>query len=251
MSGSNVISIRWASTDPSPGDRNWEIVNNIDTQGGLSFRTGATQTADPTTTRMLINENGNLLVGTTSGLGTERLSVLRTVDSGDYVAVFKTTAATAANNYGTQTVLNADPNDATRLFLSCIGGAATTRAQIRSNGGIANYTANNSPLSDRRLKKNITPAGSYLEKICAIPVVTYFYNDQTDDLPNLGVIAQDVQSAAPELCNAEGWGTKAEDGSAYLGIWETDIQYALMKCIQEQQALITQLTARITALEGA
>jgi len=29
------------------------------------------------------------------------------------------------------------------------------------------------------------------------------------------------------------------------------LQYALMKCIQEQQALITQLTARITALESA
>jgi len=29
------------------------------------------------------------------------------------------------------------------------------------------------------------------------------------------------------------------------------LQYALMKCIQEQQVLITTLTQRITALEGA
>jgi len=36
-----------------------------------------------------------------------------------------------------------------------------------------------------------------------------------------------------------------------LSIYQTDLQYALMKCIQEQQTLITQLTARITALESA
>jgi hypothetical protein len=36
-----------------------------------------------------------------------------------------------------------------------------------------------------------------------------------------------------------------------LGIYQTDLQYALMKCIQEQQALITQLQADVAALKGA
>jgi hypothetical protein len=36
-----------------------------------------------------------------------------------------------------------------------------------------------------------------------------------------------------------------------LSIYQTDLQYALMKCIQEQNQLITTLTARITALESA
>ena len=201
------------------------------------------------TQAMTLDANGNLLVGTTSGLGTERLSVLRTVDSGDYVAVFKTTAATSTNNYGTQTVLNGDPNDATRLFLSCIGGAATTRATIRSNGGLANFSANNVNLSDERTKTDIVNAGSYLAKICAIPVRTFKYKDQTDSLLNLGVIAQEVEIIAPELVDTTGFGETPEDGIPLKAIYQTDLQYALMKCIQEQQALIQSLTTRITALE--
>jgi hypothetical protein len=35
-----------------------------------------------------------------------------------------------------------------------------------------------------------------------------------------------------------------------LSIYQTDLQYALMKCIQEQQATIEALTARIAALES-
>jgi hypothetical protein len=35
-----------------------------------------------------------------------------------------------------------------------------------------------------------------------------------------------------------------------LSIYQTDLQYALMKCIQEQQALIQTLTARVAALEA-
>ena len=58
MSGSNVVAIRWNTTDPNSGERNWEISNNIDGQGFLSFRVGATQTADPTTTRMTISSAG-------------------------------------------------------------------------------------------------------------------------------------------------------------------------------------------------
>jgi hypothetical protein len=164
------------------------------------------------------------------------------------VMVIKSNSANGTQ-YGPAIVTANDQNDATRYFLSCAGGA-TERATIRSNGGIANYTANNSPLSDRRLKTDIKPADSYLEKICAIPVVTYLYKDQTDELLNLGVIAQDVQTAAPELCNEEGWGTKAEDGTNYLGIWETDLHYAVMKAVQELKAIVDTQAIRIEALEA-
>ena len=41
-----------------------------------------------------------------------------------------------------------------------------------------------------------------------------------------------------------------ENPKMRLSIYQTDLQYALMKCIQEQQALITSLTARVALLEG-
>ena len=131
-------------------------------------------------------------------------------------------------------------------------GNTTLRTSIRSNGGIANYSANDVNLSDRREKTNFAPAKSYLDVICAIPVQTFNYIDQNlEDDPGLtlGVVAQDVQSVAPELVSESNWGT-ADDPKIRLSIYQTDLQYALMKCIQEQQSLIQSLTDRIAQLEA-
>jgi hypothetical protein len=124
------------------------------------------------------------------------------------------------------------------------------RFYVTTNGGIANYSANNTNLSDERTKTDIQNAGSYLAKICAIPVRTFKYKDQADDLLNLGVIAQEVESIAPELVDISGFGDTPEDGIPLKSIYQTDLQYALMKSIQEQQVLIQSLTERIKALES-
>jgi hypothetical protein len=124
--------------------------------------------------------------------------------------------------------------------------------ELRSNGGIANYSANNVVLSDSREKTNFAPSKSYLDVICAIPVQTFNYIDQNleeDDGLTLGVTAQDVQAVAPELVSEGNWGTK-QNPKMRLEIYQTDLQYALMKCIQEQQALIESLTTRLINLEN-
>ena len=144
------------------------------------------------------------------------------------------------------------PNTTNSWFLFCNDSTAT-RAEIRSNGGIVNYQGNDANLSDRREKTNFAPAGEYLSKICAIPVQTFNYIDQNmEDDPGLtlGVVAQDVQAVAPELVMESNWGTKDEP-KMRLSIYQTDLQYALMKCIQEQQALIESFTSRVSQLEGA
>ena len=125
------------------------------------------------------------------------------------------------------------------------------RFYVNINGGVYNFSSNNSNLSDIRVKTNIELSGDYLSKICAIPVKLFNYKDDPADKErNLGVIAQDVEAVAPELVNTGGFGETPEDGIPLKSIYTTDMQYALMKCIQEQQALIEALTTRITALEG-
>jgi hypothetical protein len=141
-----------------------------------------------------------------------------------------------------------DPNNTTSWFIQCTGGSgATTRAEIRSNGGLANYSANNVNLSDERTKKDIVDAGNYLDKICAIPVRTFLYKDQTDAQLNLGVIAQEVEKVAPELVDNSGFGKTPEDGIPLKAIYQTDLQYALMKAIQELNAKVTALEAKLGA----
>jgi hypothetical protein len=121
---------------------------------------------------------------------------------------------------------------------------------VSQNGGVYNFSGNNVNISDEKVKENIEIAGSYLEKICNIPVKLFNYKNQENaNGKTLGVIAQDVLKVAPELVNSDGFGEKEKDQEPLLAIYQTDLQYALMKCIQEQQAIITDLKSRIEALE--
>jgi len=195
--------------------------------GSLKFQISGSATA------ATIDSSGNLLVGTTSSVGSERLNV--TQSTGNHNARI-INSGSSGNIYGPLFNFSAQaPNNGTSLFLVCSDNAAT-RAQIYSNGGIGNYSANNVNLSDERTKTNIQDAGGYLAKICAIPVRTFKYKDQTDDLLNLGCIAQEVEAVAPELVDASGFGETPEDGVPLKAIYQTDLQYALMKALQELKA---------------
>ena len=148
----------------------------------------------------------------------------------------------SATPYGLGIAHNTDSNNTGNEFLYCTG-AGTLRCSVRSNGGLANVQANNANVSDASLKNNIELAGNYLDKICAIPVKTFLYKDQTDEFLNLGVIAQDVEAVAPELIDSGGFGDTPEDGTPLKAIYQTDLQYALMKAIQELAAKVAKLEA--------
>ena len=80
-------------------------------------------------------------------------------DAGNATLYVRNAAATAINQYGVNVTLVGDPNDATRTFFDGVGNA-TVRFQARSNGGLANYQANDVNLSDERLKANLSTLAS-------------------------------------------------------------------------------------------
>jgi hypothetical protein len=186
--------------------------------------------------RARIDESGNFMLGSTSF-------------SLDSSPGFKYQASTSQPTMGI--VVNSTASTGLSNYHHYNTNATNNgyRFYIINNGGIYNFSANNSNLSDRRQKKNIEPASAYLAKMMAIPVVTFDYIDQGEDDPGktLGVIAQDVESVAPELVNNKGFGETPEDGVPLKSIYQTDFQYALLKCIQEQQAIIESLKARLDA----
>jgi hypothetical protein len=211
------------------------------TGGTLIFQTQSTE-------RARIDTSGNLLVGATGTVNNERLRVDANVASFG-TRLFNSNASPSGVTVG---FIGAAPNGTGNPFISC-GDTATDRFIARSNGGLANYSGNDVNLSDRREKTNFAPAKSYLETICAIPVQTFNYVDQNheeDPGLTLGVVAQDVQEVAPELVMESNWAKEGDEPKMRLSIYQTDLQYALMKSIQEQQALITTLTERISALEN-
>jgi len=193
--------------------------------GQLVFSTGWNSGANATE-RMRITNIGSVLVGkTVDGAGTNGC-VLRA--SGE-------SFVTVSSNVNTAHVYSS--------------ASSSYRFYVNENGGIYNYSANNSNLSDLREKKEIELAGNYLDKVCAIPVKTFLYNDQTDTDKNLGVIAQDVETFAPELVHETNWGTE-EEPKMRLSIYQTDLQYALMKSIQELKAELDTVKAELAALRG-
>jgi hypothetical protein len=222
--------------------------------GALRFCT-STSVGDGTE-RARIDSSGNLLVGTTSlpspaSQPTKGLAVSNAGNNGSWTGTFQGTGA--STNRGVVVFYpNSSPNNVDNQAFYFID-STTTRFEARSNGGIANYSANNVNLSDRREKTNFAPAKSYLDVICAIPVQTFNYIDQNmedDGGLTLGVVAQDVQAVAPELVMESNWAGKDEEPKMRLSIYQTDLQYALMKCIQEMKTIIDEQAQRISVLEA-
>jgi hypothetical protein len=248
-------AIRWEET----GGNNNFYAGPFDTSGNFGLdnnsTSGYTRFVTNSTERMRIDSSGNVLVATTSILTPGGIpgvaNILNPINNGNWALALQNNGTTA--NCGRLLGMRnaTDYNNASNEVWFYIGNN-TPRGYFLSNGGLYNFQANNVNLSDRSTKKDITPAKNYLDIICSIPVVTFLYNDQTDNDLNLGVIAQDVEAVAPELITITKLGVDQDTNEEKVlkGIYQTDLQYALMKCIQEQQTIINDLKARVTALEA-
>jgi hypothetical protein len=127
---------------------------------------------------------------------------------------------------------------------------SAARFQVFSNGGIANFQANNTNLSDIRTKKDITPLGSYWDKFKAIEMVKFKYKDQTHDDFNIGVIAQQLEKVAPEFVDVDGWGDTPKDGVPLKSIYTADLHHATIKVLQEAMAKIEDLQNQLDTLKN-
>jgi hypothetical protein len=159
----------------------------------------------------------------------------------------------SASPYGMNiTFTAASPNNGTNNF-TYFADSSGLRCKVMSNGGIANYSANNSNISDERTKKDIILLESYWDKFKAIEIVKFKYKDQTHDDFNIGVIAQQLESVAPEFVNVDGFDKDEfipEDGIPLKSIYEADLHHATIKVLQEAMAKIETLEAQIDELKN-
>jgi hypothetical protein len=144
---------------------------------------------------------------------------------------------------------NSTSSTNTEAFLRC-ESAAGVKAYILTNGGLANYQSNNANLSDERTKKDIIPLESYWDKFKAIEIVKFKYKDQSHEDFNIGVIAQQVESIAPEFVDIDGFGETPEDGIPYKTIYTTDLHHATIKVLQEAITKIEILEEEVKLLKA-
>ena len=96
--------------------------------------------------------------------------------------------------------------------------------------------------SDRRCKRDIADldAASLAEFVCKLPVVSYNYTDDAaDEAKKIGVIAQDVISADPEISRF----FVEQDEKGFFSLRPADLVFPLIAAVQ-------QLSAKVAALEG-
>jgi hypothetical protein len=232
------------------GSKNTIIGGYNGNQGGLDIRTSSNYIVlsdGDGNPRGIFDSSGNFMVGQTST--NRRFAVTHNV--ANFTAQIENSVATTP--YGLYILYSgAAPNVISSSFIQAVDTVGL-KFDVRSNGGIANFSANDVNLSDRREKTNFAPAKNYLDTICAIPVQTFNYIDQNmeeDGGLTLGVVAQDVQAVAPELVMESNWAGKDDEPKMRLSIYQTDLQYALMKCIQELKSELDTVKAELATLKG-
>ena len=116
--------------------------------------------------------------------------------------------------------------------------------RISTSGSSTSYATS----SDYRLKNTITPMTGALAKVALLKPCTYKWN--ADNSNGEGFIAHELAEVCPDAVAGEKDAVDAEGNPQYQGIDVSFLVATLTAAIQEQQALITTLTQRITALEA-
>ena len=174
--------------------------------------------------RARIDTSGNLMVGTSNSSGT--------VGAG-----FKVLG-------GRPVTVNAASTDGTTIYEAYSTGAAAYRFYVGMGGTIFATSATITPIiSDERLKQNIVDYSNGLSQVLGLRP-RYFEYKKEPGRKLAGFISQEVQTVMPEAIVPT-----REDPE--MMTYSIDWYPLFVKAIQEQQAIIQTLTARITALEGA
>jgi len=195
----------------------------------IKFWTAANNTTGGGTERMRIDSSGNLLVGRTSFGGSA---------TGGEIG-----ANGSINSY------SPDTTNSSATLSAYSNGASAYRFYVGWGGTIFATSIVITAISDERLKENVRDIDTGLSSIMALKPRRFDWKEgKGQDKKNVaGFIAQEFEDVFPECVGASKAGG---DGIEYKNINHETLIPTLVKAIQEQQALITTLTARITALES-
>jgi len=189
------------------------------TFGGL---TKGTATALP---KMTLDGDGNLLVGKTAAnftvLGAElrNSGQINSASTLDFLNMYSTSAS------------------AYRFYVTNAGQINATSISIQA-------------ISDQRFKENIRDLDDGLSKVMQLKPRKFDWKEGkgADTKDARGFIAQEFQEVFPDLIGE--WKDPAPEGEEPYKSVSQDLIPTLVKAIQEQQAIIEALTARIAALES-
>jgi len=198
--------------------------------------------------RARIDSSGNLLVGTTTQNGSEKFGIV-TTGSGAF-AHWKSTGTSGNPNVFRLSTGQLSGAIGTGRFITCDDGGGD-KFFVAGSGVVNSTSTSITAISDSRLKENVRDLETGLDSVMSLKPRRFDWkeNQGTNKKDVAGFIAQEVESVLPDLIGE--WKNSEADETTYKSLAMGDMIPSLVKAIQEQQALITALTTRITALESA
>jgi len=256
VSGNSVLTgtLRTTSTNTLNGGTTYLGTTTFfrdDVSGAQNYGGSTIRVAGGTGTSAAGIQFGDVSTNTTGARG--RIGFLASANNGNpkefaiIKGVLDSTGANTCNGSLTFHTLNGD--NATE---------AAVRMTIDGSGNIGAASGTNIyNASDARLKQNISSISGSLDSVLALNPVKFNWVDDFVPSENgkdmLGFVAQEVQTIVPEAVESFG------ANSIFVGETEIDnplrvnekfLIPVLTKAIQEQQAIIDSLIARIEALEN-
>ena len=186
----------------------------------LSFLTGGTE-------RARIDSSGNLLVGKTA---TNLATVGAEVKPTGYIV---STMASSTNGLDTLNVYSSTASNY-RFYVGLAGTVFATNTAITA-------------ISDQRLKENIRDLDDGLDVVLALRPRKFDWKEgKGADIKNArGFIAQEFEEVLPDMI--ETWKDPAPEGEEPYKAVNANLIPTLVKAMQEQQAIIESLKARLDA----
>ena len=136
-------------------------------------------------------------------------------------------------------------SDVTKVFMAEDAGATVYAAGLNLNSFLITATSTILTLSgdltinsDERLKDNIQPLGSTLNKLHQIEAKTYSFKKDEEHTPKIGVLAQEVQAVFPELV------TEGADG--ILSVNYQGLVPVLINAINEQEVKMSEQDVKMS-----
>jgi hypothetical protein len=207
-----------------------------DGTGTASYIAWANRKAGTVSESMRIDSSGALLINSTSNFGLSGVFAVKNA-SGPIASFSCQNSATAigfGNQSGTATY------NAIYFYTNAFG---TNVGSIAVNSGSTAYNTT----SDYRLKENIQPMTGALARVQTLKPVTYTWKADGSDAE--GFIAHELAEVCPHAVTGEKDAVDDKGDPKYQQVDVSFLVATLTAAIQEQQALITALTARIEALE--
>jgi len=242
-----------------PGDNSFGTILTLETTGGtddpaISFKNY--NGGSPTYYSISGTDNGSIAFnagGYTSSFGTERMRL----DTSGNLLVGQTTQITT-EKFGTT-----GSNIVCALTGTNTGNVSTLRIQRYQSDGdgvtffygtnqkgyitIASTGTTYNSISDYRLKENVVPMVGALDRVMQLNPVSYVWKD--NQKADEGFIAHEVKNIVPSAVSGEKDELDDEGNPRYQGLDQSRIVSVLTAAIQELKAIIDTQNARIEALE--